>query len=906
MRKNRKRAISIFLIATLCAQMIGLASAQEPKASTDPYADQLVYHAEDLTLPLDGQEGVYTAIDEDALSNIAQLHEGTFLVNFTPSDTSSTQSLIGISNGDLGYPNSYVHLYFSSDRIGFEIRQQTGGDYEKTYVAEPFVAGTEYYAALSADPDFGYRIFLNGVCVLECPLDEISSELGYGFVSDIEGINSGYIGMTKRTHSGAANEYYFYGEVHSADIYSEALPKDYLEEKTYIPEVTKLIYEAEDMYFPDASADVEIDPALVSSSIAGMTKGTFVIAFTPEGESLAQSLIGFSDSSTANSHFHIYINTAAAVPGSNPDRNLVGFEIRRQNGGDILKDNTPVEIELGKQHIMAMTADPDEGYKIFFDGVLVYDMPAEVFGIDYGFMADIPGIDSGHIGGTIRNGSKAYPYEGSIDYVRIYNGVLSDEELLAETAKAPVDPGIVQKVHLFNFGDWHSPGLRIPSIIRTDNDVLIAAADIRFGNSNDPPNNCDIGIRISKDDGNTWSEPRMLLNFLDYPNEPSPDQPCTNSASYCDSVLVKGDNNRIFLFVDAMKGQISAPTSMASSGYKEIDGVKRLILIDPDDPNTTYYVGDYDGYYAPVYVDDGLGSETPYSVGKYFELYENGEEISNIFYLASPLQVLSTVFTLMIYTDDDGETWSEPRMMNPDVKTDEMHHCGTAPGVGIQIQQGEYAGRILVPYYYNTGSTSNVVMNGCLVYSDDNGQTWTRGGSPNDTRTGGPTNMGEIQVIEMPLAEGETVSQLKMFIRVPGHAEIATSLDGGQTWLPDVEVEDHLVMSATSGCQMSVMRYSTPIDGQDAIIFSNPAATTRSNGAIQIAYIVTEGEYEDGTPKYGFDWQYMRVIRDGDFGYSCLVELPNGNIGILYEEQSKVNSVDHLTYAEFTLDYLKN
>lgn len=663
----------------------------------------------------------------------------------------------------------------------------------------------------------------------------------------------------------------------------------------------ELIYSASDLNFPDETTDYNIENA--GELFSSLTAGTFIFSFTPTSEAAVQSLIGLSDPTTANSHFHIYINTRAKDPTTNVDRNLLGFEIRRQSGGDILKDNTPVEIELGKQHIVAMSADPVEGYKLFFDGVCVYHMPVGFGGLNYGFLNDIPSITAGHIGGTERSNAKKYPYVGGINSVAIYNGALSDDELLAITGQAPVDPGIVNKTHLFNFGDWNSPGLRIPSIIRTDNDVLIASADIRFGNSDDPPNNCDIGIRTSTDGGATWSEPRMLLNFLDYPNEPSPDQPCKNSASYCDSVLVKGENNRVFLFVDAMKGNISAPSATPGSGYIEVDGIQRLALCNSGSKTTDFYVGDYAGETAPVF-ETASGEMTSYSVGKHFELYENGEEISNIFYLASPLQVVATVFSLVIYTDDDGQTWSAPTMMNPIIKESNMLHCGTAPGVGIQIQNGLYKGRLLVPYYYNTTSATGI-MNGCLVYSDDNGATWMRGGSPNDGRSS-KLAMGEIQVVEMPFSNGETISQLKMFIRVKGHALIATSLDGGVTWLPDVETDSHLIMSATSGCQMSVIRYSSLIDGNESVIFSNPAALNRSNGAIQIGAIVKAGTYEDGTPKYAFRWDHMRVIRDGDFGYSCLVELPNGNIGILYEEQSKKNSVDHLTYAEFTLDYLKN
>ena len=460
MKSILKRVIPVLLAVVLCLQSSGMiANGVAADIYSDPYDQQIVYHAEGLSLPIGGQAGEYVAVDDTAMSAIKSLNQGTFVVNFTPMRVDTVQTLIGFSNGTLGYPNSYVHLYFKNDRIGFEIRQQQGGDYEKTYALTNIAVGSQHCTAMSADPEYGYRIFLDGNCILECPLSEITSSLGYGFIGDIDGIDSGYVGKTKRTFSGAVNEYGFTGEIHSVDVYSVALPKDYLLEKT-APEESGLIYEASNLSFPNESADVAIDSTLVTEKFASMDRGTFIVAFTPQSTSVVQSLISFSDPSTANSHFHIYVNTTAPVSGKNPDRNLLGFEIRRQSGGDILKANTPVEVTIGEQHIMAMTADPIEGYKLFFDGVCVYHMLVGFAGLAYGFLSDIPNISVGHIGGTERSYAKKYPYVGEIDSVQVYDYVLSDEELLSITAEAPVDAGIVRKMHLFNFGDWNSPGLR--------------------------------------------------------------------------------------------------------------------------------------------------------------------------------------------------------------------------------------------------------------------------------------------------------------------------------------------------------------------------------------------------------------------------------------------------------------
>lgn len=63
------------------------------------------------------------------------------------------------------------------------------------------------------------------------------------------------------------------------------------------------------------------------------------------------------------------------------------------------------------------------------------------------------------------------------------------------------------------------------------------------------------------------------------------------------------------------------------------------------------------------------------------------------------------------------------------VKEHRMGFIGAGPGVGIQIKNGEYAGRLVFPVYY---TNEYGYMSCCVIYSDDHGRTWHRGQSPND------------------------------------------------------------------------------------------------------------------------------------------------------------------------------
>lgn len=65
----------------------------------------------------------------------------------------------------------------------------------------------------------------------------------------------------------------------------------------------------------------------------------------------------------------------------------------------------------------------------------------------------------------------------------------------------------------------------------------------------------------------------------------------------------------------------------------------------------------------------------------------------------SPLKSFGTSYLSLIYSDDDGVTWSDPVDLNKEVKSDWMKFLGTGPGRGIQIKNGQHAGRLVFPVY---------------------------------------------------------------------------------------------------------------------------------------------------------------------------------------------------------------
>ena len=81
---------------------------------------------------------------------------------------------------------------------------------------------------------------------------------------------------------------------------------------------------------------------------------------------------------------------------------------------------------------VALKADKEnKQYKLFANGELIATLDQEAFK----FISDITGVDNVMLGGTMRQGTVAYPFGGSIERMQVYQDVLSDDELIAVTGK---------------------------------------------------------------------------------------------------------------------------------------------------------------------------------------------------------------------------------------------------------------------------------------------------------------------------------------------------------------------------------------------------------------------------------------------------------------------------------------
>lgn len=674
-----------------------------------------------------------------------------------------------------------------------------------------------------------------------------------------------------------------------------------------------LVFRKEDQKIAVGSP-VELSTKDYAEKLMKLEEGTILVHYTSTSDQAIQSLFSVSNAKAGheNRHFHVYIRPEGVLGCEIRNESAMNYGFKAANAVKADYKGKPAE------NIIALQADKAKGtYQLFANGKKVLTIDAATLG-GYRFISEITGLDTVSLGATKRGGSNKYTFGGNIHKIEVYETPWTDEELIEETKKTAY-PELQQIFHK-NDGTG-SNYYRIPALLTLKSGTVISAADARFGGTHDSPNNIDIAVARSEDGGKNWSEPELLFHYGDYEDNtleiPVGTQTRVNqSASFIDPVLLQDEETeRVFLISDAMAAGYGSPQAVTGSGYKEIQGKKYLKLQKAGETDYNYTVRE-----NGVIYNDTTNQPTEYSLNSNFEILKDnvlqtvkqkssrfdptngsGQLVTdetdkdvpmNIMYADAVFKALPTTWLYMKYSDDDGKTWSDPILLNGMVKAEDSRVLVTGPGRGMQIKNGEYKGRLIVPVYDTAQSG--------IIYSDDHGATWNYAKGPSTKKAA----MSESQIVEMP--DGT----LRVYARSTGSkiAE-AVSLDGGKTW-----TEAAYVLGMTQpgwGSQLSVIRYGGLIEGKPALIMSTPAGVGnyRRDGRVKIGLITDTGK--EGSEKYKIDWTYDYSVdsKNAGFAYSCLSELPNHQIGLMYEKYDSYNpaelhSQDIMKYEELSLSEL--
>jgi len=204
-------------------------------------------------------------------------------------------------------------------------------------------------------------------------------------------------------------------------------------------------------------------------------------------------------------------------------------------------------------------------------------------------------------------------------------------------------------------------------------------------------------------------------------------------------------------------------------------------------------------------------------------------------------------------SSDDGKTWTEARDISSMADKKEWLWYATGPGNGIQLKHGKYKGRIVVPC---ANSTLKGGYNSHVIYSDDNGESWKFSAD-----IGAGTN--ESCVVE--LTDGTLIFNARQQSNKSGFRGQAISKDGGANW------EQYTNKSALKEptCQASFITYN-----DDILLFLNPQGKGRRDGVLQISRDVAK------------TWTKLIEMPKGDFAYSSMSVLKNGDLALLYESEN--------------------
>jgi sialidase-1 len=205
-------------------------------------------------------------------------------------------------------------------------------------------------------------------------------------------------------------------------------------------------------------------------------------------------------------------------------------------------------------------------------------------------------------------------------------------------------------------------------------------------------------------------------------------------------------------------------------------------------------------------------------------------------------------------SNNDGESWTEPKEITSSVKKENWTWYATGPCHGIQLRNGKNNGRLVIPCDHIEADTKKYFSH--IIYSDNQGKTWQLGGTtPQD-------QVNECTVAELP--DGKLLLNMRNYDRTQKSRKISFSEDGGQSW-SDIKPDPALIEPI---CQASLLF----TEDSETLWFSNPASeTSRVNMTLK------------ASNDFGKTWKTKKILHPGPSAYSDLTLLNKNTLGCLYE-----------------------
>lgn len=219
------------------------------------------------------------------------------------------------------------------------------------------------------------------------------------------------------------------------------------------------------------------------------------------------------------------------------------------------------------------------------------------------------------------------------------------------------------------------------------------------------------------------------------------------------------------------------------------------------------------------------------------------------------LATLNNEKVFALKSNNEGDSWEQPVDITASVKDDKWKWYATGPVHAIQLAQGVNNNRIVVPCNHTLTGVDRHISH--VIYSDNSGLTWQRGGSVSAEKT------DECTVAE--LTNGDLLLNMRNSDRLLPNRKTSISNDGGLNWTSPV-FDSTLIEPV---CQGSLLRYSF---NPDILLFTNPKhKKKRKNLTLSIS--------KDN----GKTWARQLTIHTQKSAYSDMAVLTNGDLLCLFE-----------------------
>lgn len=239
---------------------------------------------------------------------------------------------------------------------------------------------------------------------------------------------------------------------------------------------------------------------------------------------------------------------------------------------------------------------------------------------------------------------------------------------------------------------------------------------------------------------------------------------------------------------------------------------------------------------------------------------------------------------ILVKSEDDGRTWSDPINITRQVKNPEWSFLLQGPGKGITMSDGT----LVFPAQYQDppnpkDKRAHRLPHSTLIYSRDHGKTWQTG-------TGAWDDTTEAQLVE--LNDGQLMINCRN--NRSSKRAVMTTTDMGTTWQKHAtHVRDLIEPGSCMASLLNVRRelswrnFNTD-SSKDVLLFSNPDSLRGRN------HMTIKASLDEG-----MSWpvkHHLLLDEQNGFGYSCMSMIDSDTVGILYE-----GSQAHMTFQRVKL-----